>query len=160
MKYQHQFILDRQYYTEVYEQTAIKKTGWQAYKKAIVLFLFGLFVSAFATNAKLIHLSYFIVGLGVVEALSVRFAKTWWLWRQLMSKAANNPVELTIDEQGIAINSAYINQQLNWSEISSVEQSSQGYIFNQGAMRHYLSKSALSDEVVAFINSQGLKQDK
>jgi len=154
VKYQHKFILDRQYYTEVYEQTAEKKIGWQAYKKAIILFLVGLFVSAFATNAKFIHLSYFVVGLGVVEALSVRFGQTWWVWRQLMSRAANNPAELTVDDEGISINSAYIHQTLNWPEITSVTQSTKGFVFVKDGARHYLSKSTLTPESISFIESQ------
>ncbi|GLX81589.1 YcxB family protein [Thalassotalea eurytherma] len=151
MPFHHQFILDRQYYTEVYEQTAQKPQGWPAYRKAIILLILGLVASSFATTAKFIHLSYFVIGLAVVEALAVRFAKTWWLWRQLISKAANNPVDLTLDEQGINITSAYLNQQLNWQNITNVVENEYGFILEQTGNRHYLSKKGLAQEAIAYV---------
>ena len=154
MPFHHQFILDRQYYTEVYEQTAKKPEGWSAYRKAIVLLALGLLASSFATTAKFIHLSYFVIGLAVVEALAVRFSQTWWLWRQLISKAANNPVELTLDEQGITITSAYLNQQLNWADISGVLENEKGFILEQAESRHYLSKKGLALDAIAFVTEK------
>jgi len=150
----HQFILDRQYYTEVYQQTATPAQGWQAYKKAMILLLVGLVASSMATTAKYIHLSYFVIGLAVVDALSVRFAQTWWLWRQLISKAANNPVNVEITEQGITITSAYLNQTIEWGSVTEAQETEKGFIFTQTEQRHYLSKFQLAQETQDFIRSQ------
>lgn len=146
------FTLDKAYFIECYEQTALKPKGVAAYKKAIFLLILGV-VSWFIAPQYQV-LAYFMMALSGIEVCSVIFAKTWWLWRQLLSKAANEQAELTIDEEGVKTHCAHINSTLLWRDINNIESTSAGFILHHDHGRNYLSAKQLNDNVIAFINQQ------
>lgn len=150
--YSTQFILDKAYFLECYAETAIIKSGITAYKKAIILFLLGMFATVIAQEHK--ALALFIVVLSFVEALSVYFAQIWWVWRQLLSKSGNTSVELVIDEQGIATSSRVNKLAMNWLDITNIQITDVGVIFLHANARHYLSRKCLSQEAITFIDEK------
>jgi hypothetical protein len=151
--YSTSFTLNKAYFTECFEQTVTAKTGFQAYIKALVLFSLGIVVSALTDQYA--HLSFFIVVLSVIEACSVYFQKTWWVWRQLLSRAANNEVKLVLDEQAITTSSSSHQLSINWQNVSEIITTEKGYIIchqqNNKLHRTYLSRAVLSEQADQYI---------
>lgn len=144
------FVLDKAFYQECYDQSANKLTGLKAYIKAIFLLILGFATSAFG---QLGHLSMFIIVLSIVEAMSIYWQQTWWVWRQLISKESNSQVTLNIDEQGIKTKTTYHQLELNWSIIHKIELTEKGGIFHYDKGRYYLSFSYLSESAIDYVKS-------
>lgn len=144
------FQLNKAFYHECFEQSANKTAGIKAYTKALVLLILG-----FATSAigQLGHLSMFIIVLSIVEAMSVYWQQTWWVWRQLIAKESNSEVSLTIDDEGIKTNTPYHQLTLTWSIIHQITLTEKGCIFHYDKGRYYLSFSHLNDEAVNFVKA-------
>lgn len=147
-----EFLLDKAHFQECFDETALVKVGKKAYYKSIFLLVLGLFAASFAQEYK--SLALFIFVLSAIEALSVFFAKQWWVWRQQLSRAANNKVTLIIDNKGIATNAVHKNLEVSWSSVSEVQQTAQGIIVVHSAGRSYLSRQHLSEEAVNFIEKK------
>ena len=144
------FQLNKAFYHECFEQSANKTAGIKAYTKALVLLILG-----FATSAigQLGHLSMFIIVLSIVEAMSVYWQQTWWVWRQLIAKESNSEVSLTIDDEGIKTNTPYHQLTLTWSIIHQITLTEKGCIFHYDKGRYYLSFSHLNVEAVNFVKA-------
>ena len=143
------FMLDKAHFQECYDQTAVIKRGLIAYRKSIILFVLGMLASAIAQQHK--ALALFVVVLSAVDAASVYFAKPWWVWRQLLSRAANTNVHLVIDNKGIATNSVNHKLEVTWQEINQITSTSAGIIIHHQQGRSYLSKLYLSAEAIDYI---------
>lgn len=146
--YQTEFVLDRSHYEECFDETAKPMIGRRPYAKALGFVIFGFILIAMPVEDVI---GYLFIALAAVEGLSVKFRRPWWLWRQLMSKAANHQVNFCLDDEGIKITSDYVNQQINWSQIDSIETTTRGYLLNIGKGRSYVSRRILNDEANAFI---------
>ncbi len=144
------FLLDKAFYHECYEQSANKSTGVKAYSKAMIIFALAF---AASTLGEFAHLSMFIFTLSIVEAMSVYWQQTWWVWRQMISKESNSEVTLTIDEQGIKTKTQYHELELNWSIIHDIKLTEKGFILCYDKGRYYLSFGHLSEPAVAFVKS-------
>ncbi len=142
------YILDKTHFNECFDESVKIDNSLKPYTKAIGFFFIGVALLLTNTNA---YASWFLVGLGVVEALNVKFNKTWWLWRQMMSKAAGNEVSLTVNEQGVITHSLYVNSKISWDDTSEIEATKQGFLIKHSGGTSYLSRSTLSSEAIAFI---------
>ncbi|QBY03876.1 YcxB family protein [Thalassotalea sp. HSM 43] len=153
MKFEHTFTLDKAHYQECFEQSDhLRQQGPKRYIKAVFLFALGFFISAANIEKLSGHLGYFFYVLGLVEILSVRFAKGWWVTRQMFSKAAGNEVALTIDQEGIHTKSDFVDNLLTWSDISASEVTDKGLILLlKVGGTSYLSRSVLSEQSYQFI---------
>lgn len=153
------FILDKAHYTECYTETSTLSHDKQTYFKASILTVFGLFI-LLATPVNP-YTAWFVIALGILETVSVYYHKPWWVMRQMLSKASNSEVNLTIDDQGILIESFHINNRILWADVTSVTKTDLGFIinFNLGksftgkdiASKNYISKGCLSDAAIKFI---------
>ncbi|NKF49939.1 YcxB family protein [Shewanella sp. WXL01] len=159
--FQARYTLDKAYFAECFDQTASIPTGKKPFYKAIGFAIAGLLlITVFASLASdelvqnTYYLGYFFIGLAVVEVFSIKFKRTWWLWRQMMSKAAGNPLTLTIDEQGIHSYSDFINHKLSWQQITSHTESEVGFTLQVDQQKQYLSKRELSEECIEFVREQ------
>lgn len=144
------FQLNKAFYQECFEQSANKTTGLKAYFKALVLLTLGFASSAIG---KLGHLSMFIIVLSIVEAMSVYWQQTWWVWRQLIAKESNSEVTLIIDDEGIKTKTPYHQLTLNWPIINKISLTEKGCILHYDKGRYYLSFSHLSDDAITFVKS-------
>lgn len=149
------FVLDKSHFSETFDASVPPIEGVKPYTKAILIALFGV-VLLYGTPVSG-YLAWFIICLGAVEALSVKFRKAWWLWRQLLSRSANSPVELKMDESGIYWQSAYVNNQLRWDELNRIESTEAGWLLHSQAGRTYLSNRCLNDEALAFLQRQSTR---
>ena len=147
--YSKSYILDKSHYSETFDESVIVDTSKTVYFKSGVLAIFGLTILLF-TNVNP-YAAWFIVALGALEALSIRFKKPWWLARQMMSKAANAEMTLTINEKKITSKSFYVNHVILWSEVRKLEPTTQGWLVIHSLGRNYISNRCLSDEATAFL---------
>ena len=103
------FILDKAHFSECFEQS-VTATILKSYRKAAIIALLGLILLFVVSSNN--YVSFFVIALAAIEALGVKYKKTWWLWRQMLSKASNHKVELLVDSNGITTTSFHINSQL------------------------------------------------
>jgi|TARA_B110000914_G_C15422496_1_gene427295 hypothetical protein len=148
------YILDKSHFSETFDESVTLDHTKTVYFKSIVLAVFGLAILLFTVVNP--YAAWFIVALGAIEALSIRFRKSWWLARQLISKAANADVKLTIDDKGVSSKSFYVESNISWADITKIEQTAQGWLLYHCAGKNYLSARCLSEAAVAFINTQAL----
>jgi|TARA_B110000116_G_scaffold263860_1_gene270927 hypothetical protein len=153
------FILDKAHYTECYTQSSTLTHDKKTYFKANVLTVFGLII-LLATPVNP-YAAWFVIALGLLESISVYYHKPWWVIRQMLSKASNSKVKLTIDEQGILTESFHINSRILWPDVTLITETGLGFVisFSLGksltgkdiASKSYISKACLSEQASAFI---------
>ncbi|MFT5692117.1 MAG: hypothetical protein ACI92E_001448 [Oceanicoccus sp.] len=148
------YVLDKSHFSETFDESITVNKAKSVYFKSIGLTLLGVAILLFTEiNA---YAACFIVGLGVLEALSIRFRKSWWLTRQMISKAANTELTLTIDEKGVSSKSFYVESRFLWSEIRKIEQTAQGWLLHHAGGKNYLSGRSLSETAKEFLSAQAL----
>ena len=146
------YKLDKSHFSETYDESVSIDTSSNRYLKSIAFALIGLVliyvpdVSGF--------LAWFFIALGVVDALSVKYQKAWWLFRQMLSKAANNELTLTIDEQGVSTKSPMVESLLRWSDIVDIQPTDRGWLLHMEKGKYYLSNRCLSEQATAYITSK------
>ena len=140
------FILDKAHFQECYSQSSTVDRSSKAYLKASILTAFGLFILFFTpVNA---YAAWFVIALGILEALSVYYNQAWWVLRQMLSKSSGSEVKLTIDEQGVLSESFYHTGRILWQDITEVTTTPLGIVLHftvgKNKSKSYLSKSCLS----------------
>lgn len=151
--YHTSFVLDKAHFSECFDQST-KATVAKDYLKAAIVGVLGLVLVLWVDVDK--YFAYFVVALAAIEGLSVYYKKTWWLWRQMISKAYDHKVEIEINDKGIITKSFHINSELLWGDVTHVEATDSGLLIHHKNGVNYLSNSYLSDEVIAFVS--GLKR--
>lgn len=139
------FTLDKAHFNECYSQSNTVDRSLNAYFKAGVLMLFGLIILLFTpVNG---YAAWFVVALGILEALAIYYSQPWWVLRQMLSKASGSEVTVTIDEEGVLTESYYNNGRILWSDVFNIKETSLGFVlsFNVGkrTSKSYLSKGYL-----------------
>ncbi|WP_295893517.1 YcxB family protein [uncultured Vibrio sp.] len=148
-----EYTIDKRFYAECYDQTSRPIEFPKAYLKGMIFLLFGAVLVLF----KLLpsgHVGWFFIVLSVIEACSLYFKRTWWLWRQTLSLSTGSKVVFEVDSNGVSYKNRKNTRTLAWSDIDQIEQSDLGLIFHIGKNRQYVSKSCLNDEAIAFILKQ------
>ena len=153
------FILDKAHYTECYTQSSTLTHDKKTYFKANVLTVFGLFI-LFATPVNP-YVAWFVIALGLLETISIYYHKPWWVARQMLSKASNSEVKLTIDEEGILTESFHLSKRILWTDVTAITKTELGFLIHytlgkglsgkEIASKSYISTSCLSAEAVAFM---------
>lgn len=147
------FVLNKAHFNECYTQSNTIDRSAKAFLKSGVLMIFGLYLLLFTqVNA---YAAWFVIALGILEAVSLYYHQPWWVIRQMLSKASNSEVTITIDEQGVLSESFYHTGRILWENITDLKESALGFviIFNidKSSGKSYLSKSYLSAEAQAYI---------
>lgn len=147
------FTLDKAHFNECYSESNTLELSAKTFFKSGVLMMFGLTILLFTPVNS--YAAWFIIALGILEAVSLYYSQPWWVLRQMLSKASNSEVKLTIDEQGVLSESFYHNGRILWQDITLIEETSLGYVlhFNVGKNtgKSYLSKSYLTSDAQLFI---------
>jgi len=146
------FILNKAYFNECYSESVIADTSFRAYFKSIVLTLVGLALLLFTQITP--YATWFIIALGLLEAVSVFYHQPWWVIRQMLSKASNSEVTLLIDDNGISTQSFYLSSQILWSDVENIQQTTLGFLIKHLNGRTYLSASTLSNSMRNFLLSK------
>lgn len=148
------YILDKSHFSETFDESNALDNSKKAYLKGILLALLGLAILIFSEIHP--YIAWFIIALGGLEVLSIRFRKSWWLSRQLISKAANTELTLTINTQGVYTRSFSVESEISWANVSKIEQTSQGWLLYHAGGKSYLSNRCLSESAKVFIETQAL----
>mgnify|MGYP000020554553 CR=1 FL=1 len=160
VSYTSKFTLDKAHFNECYSQSATLTLCANAFLKSAILVLFGVIILLFTpVNA---YAGWFVVALGILEALSLYYHQPWWVLRQMLSKASGSEVTLTLDEQGVLSESFYQNDRILWQDITTIDETSLGYVlhFNIGKSvgKRYVSKACLSSQAQDYIRSKAPSQ--
>ena len=152
------FILDKAHFNECYSESTTLELSPKSFFKSVVLMAFGLIILLFTpVNA---YAAWFIIALGILEAVSLYYSQPWWVIRQMLSKASNSEVTLTIDEQGVLSESFYHKGRILWQDVTSIEETKLGYVVHfkagKNTSKSYLSKANLSSEAHLYIQSKEL----
>ncbi|MGF1703491.1 YcxB family protein [Photobacterium makurazakiensis] len=148
-----EYSLDKTFFAECYDQTSRPTEFPKDYLKGIIFLLFGVVLLEFELLPSG-YVGWFFIVLSIVEAFSIYFKRTWWLWRQAFSTSSGSKVVFQVDSNGVSYKSGKNTRSIAWSEIDQLEQSDLGFILHMGKLRQYVSKSCLNDEVIAFIVEQ------
>jgi hypothetical protein len=146
------FVLDKAHFRECFSNSVVAKHSLVAYGKAIILLLIGSLLLYFTDIGG--YFSYFVIVLGIVEALSIYYQQSWWVTRQMLSRNANSEVTLTLDETGIHSQSAHLNTLILFQDISEVNNTKNGLILVHTKGRSYISQTCLSAQARAFLSSK------
>jgi hypothetical protein len=147
------FTLDKPHFNECYSQSnTIDRTN-KAYLKSGILTVFGLVLLLFSdVNA---YAAWFVIALGLLEGISLYYHQPWWVMRQMLSRASNSEVTVTIDEKGILSDSFYNKSMILWEDMTEVKESELGFVimFTVGKSngKSYLSKSCLSNDAQTYV---------
>lgn len=148
------YTLDRSHFSETYDESITASNAKTLYLKSIVLIVLGLATLLYTEISPFV--AWFIVALGFLEVLSIRFRKPWWLARQMMSKAASTELTLTIDENSVSSKSFYVESKITWVEIKKIKKTTQGWLLYSATGKNYLSDRCLSDAAKEFVSAQAL----
>ncbi|MDR8524942.1 YcxB family protein [Shewanella fidelis] len=149
--YTTQYTLDKSHFSECFDESAVVDNSIKAYRKAIIFAVVGTALMLTNING---YASWFLIALSALEALSVKFRKPWWLMRQMISKAANNEVTLTINESGISNDSFYVQGTILWDDIIEFTETKQGFLLKQAKGVSYLSKRSLDETAIQFVKDK------
>ncbi|HCG7746679.1 TPA: YcxB family protein [Vibrio parahaemolyticus] len=148
-----EYTLDKPFFAECYDQTSQPVKFPQAYLKGMLFLIFGVVLLEFELLPNG-YVGWFFIVLSVIEACSVYFKRTWWLWRQTISSSRGSKVVFDVNADGVRYKSGKIDRSLAWSEIDQLEQTDLGFILHLGKQRQYISKSCLNEEVITFMVEQ------
>ena len=144
-------MLDRDYFTECFEQSANTTTNFATFRLAILFFVMAAVFFMLETKAVA---AWFLLALGAVELLSIRYKRGWWVARQMISRAAGSTVNLRIDEQGIFTESTHNQLSIHWEDIVEIKATEKGFVIVHVKGVNYLSKKGLGDEVLGLLNEK------
>lgn len=150
------FTLDKAHFNECYRESTTLDLSAKAFFKSSVLMLFGLTLLLFTSVDA--YAAWFVVALGILEALSIYYSQPWWVLRQMLSRASNSEVTLTVDEQGVLSESFYHNGRILWQDITTINETNFGFVLHfkagKSTGKSYLSKSCLSNDAQQYIISK------
>lgn len=148
-----EYTLDKTFFAECYDQTSLPAKFPKAYLKGTLFLLFGVALLQFELLPSG-YVGWFFIVWSIIEAFSVYYKRSWWLWRQTFSMSSGSRVVFQVDSNGVSYKSGKNTRSIAWSEIHRLEQSDLGFIFHMGKQRQYVSKSCLNDETIAFMVDQ------
>jgi len=147
------FTLDKAHFNECYSQSNTVDRSVNAYLKAGILMIFGLIILLFTpVNG---YAAWFVIALGILEALAIYYSQPWWVLRQMLSKASGSEVTLTIDELGVLSESFYHNGRILWSDVCEIQDTDLGFVLHftagKSKSKSYLSKEYLSKSAQEYV---------
>lgn len=142
------YILNREYFTECFDESANTAIGLKTYRQAILLIIGA---SIFFVMDIEVYVAWFLLALGGVELLSIRYRRSWWVARQMLSRAAGSKVSIWIDDQGIFTDSTYHQKSILWDDIAEIKSTEKGFIVIHNQGTSYLSKNGLDKVFLDFL---------
>jgi len=142
------YTLNREYFSECFDESANTEISLKTYRQAIFfIFVAGLFF-IMEINA---YVVWFLICLTGVELLSIRYKRSWWVTRQMISRAAGSEISIRIDDQGIFTKGTYHQQGMLWNDIAEIKNTDKGFLILHSGGTSYLSRKGLNDDALALI---------
>lgn len=151
LDYRCEYRLDRDYFTECFDESKPPSKGLHAYRKAALLLITALGLSFTEISP---YAFWFLLAMAGVEFLSVRYQRSWWITRQMFSRAAGSQIQLTLSDEGMSTESPLYQQCISWAEITEIDETEHGFIITYTRGRNYLSKQALSLEASDYLRQK------
>jgi len=142
------YILNREYFSECFDESANTTNSLKTYRLAI---LFSLVAGVLFTMESELYVAWFVLCLSGVELLSIRYKRSWWITRQMFSRAAGSKVNIRIDDQGIFTDSAHHQKSMLWNDITEIRNTEKGFVIGHNSGVHYLSRSGLSESILTLL---------
>lgn len=145
------YILNREYFSECFDESANTATSLKTYRQAILFIIVAgvLFVMEYSA-----YVAWFLLCIGGVELLSIHYKRSWWIARQMLSRAAGSKVNIRIDDQGIFTDSIYHQQGMLWNDIAEIRSTEKGFVIIHNSGTSYLSRSGLDEGVLALLTAK------
>jgi len=150
-RYCSDYRLDRDYFTECFDESNQRKNNLRAYRKAGLLFTVAIGLSFTDINP---YASWFLLAMATVEFLSIRYQRSWWIARQMFTRAAGSEIKLTLDAAGINTENPLFQQFITWAEITAIEETERGFIIESSRGRSYLSKKSMSVDASDYLQQR------
>jgi hypothetical protein len=141
------YTLNREYFSECFDQTA-NTTTLKTYRQAILFIVAASILFVMNIEA---YIAWFLACIGGVELLSIRFKRSWWITRQMLSRAAGNVVTIRLDDQGIYTDSAHHQQAILWNDITEIKPTEKGFVITHTGGSSYLSKQVLDEDALVLL---------
>ena len=152
LDYQTTFILDKSHFNECYEESVQTATFARLYGKGLALLIVGTSLVLFSELNP--YAAWFIFSLGVLELISTRYKKAWWVARQMLSKVAKAEVTLKMNADYIHISSFYNDNKMLFNDIEQIVPTANGWLITHNSVRHYIANRCLSEPAIAFLQSK------
>lgn len=146
------YILNREYFSECFDQTANTTASFKTYRLAIAL---AALASALFLMESEVYIAWFLLCLSGVELLSIRYKRGWWITRQMLSRAAGTKVNIRINDQGIFTDSPHYQQSMLWDDITDIKSTERGFMISLDSGSSYLSRSGLDEEFLTLLAARG-----
>jgi len=142
------YTLNREYFSECFDESANTATSLKTYRQAIFFtFAAGLFF-VMEINA---YVVWFLICMTGVELLSIRYKRSWWITRQMISRAAGSEISIRIDDHGIFTKGTYHQQDMPWSDIAEIKSTDKGFLILHNSGTSYLSRNGLNENTLALL---------
>jgi hypothetical protein len=145
------YILDREYFSECFDESANPATSFKTYRQAILFIIVAGVCFVMVFNA---YVVWFFLCLSIVELLSIRYKRSWWITRQMLSRAAGSKVNILIDDRGIFTHSTYHQQGILWNDIAEINSTEKGFVVIHKSGTNYLSRSGIDEGVLALLDAK------
>lgn len=145
------YVLNRDYFSECFDESANTTTSVKTYVKAIGLIIMASVIYAMDIE---IYVAAFLLCLGVVELLSIRYKRSWWINRQMLSRAAGSKVVVRVNDQGIFTDSTHHQQGIHWGDIDEIKGTEKGFLVKHTSGTSYLSKSGLDEDTLILLTGK------
>ncbi|UUO24127.1 YcxB family protein [Colwellia sp. M166] len=152
LDYRTTFILDKSHFNECYEESVQAQTFVRLYGKGLALLVVGAGLVLFSELNP--YAAWFVFSLGVLELVSTRYKKSWWVARQMLSKVAKAEVTLKINQNSIHISSFYNDNKMLFKDIECLAPTTNGWLITHNSVRHYISNRCLSESAKAFLQAK------
>ena len=155
MEYKFNIELNKEYYSECFEQAFKYDNKWKNINYLISLIFISL-GTIFIINAKaLTFTSSVLIVIGFYELFDSYFKKIFWVKRQMSNKTANTEVEMIITEEAFLTKGKYSEGNMLWKGMDRILDTPKGLtIWPQKGIKIYIPKIKLNDEVVNHVLSK------
>ncbi|MEM7222235.1 MAG: YcxB family protein [Pseudomonadota bacterium] len=141
--------------SESFDQARRYGSRWHLVELVIgvVFIVGGLVLFAYADWASALPLA--LVAIGVFEIFSSRIKKFFWLRKHGRSKAANQKIEMSFDDEGFETKSSYSHARMTWNGVEKCVRTPKGILlWPQKGVYIYISEEAAGADAIAFIESK------
>ena len=150
------YILNREYFTECFDESVDTTISLKTYRTVILLVVLASVFFALESDA---HIAWFLLALGAVELLSIRYKRGWWVARQMLSRRAGSRVNIRIDDQGIYSDSSHHQQSILWNDIDELKATEKGFIVIHKGGTNYLSRKGLDKNYLDLLAEKSSAND-
>jgi hypothetical protein len=142
------YILNRDYFSECFDESASTVTGLKKYRQAIFFIIVACLFYLMDIES---YVVWFLVCLTVIELLSIRYKRSWWITRQMLSRTAGSRINIRIDDQGIFTEGTYHQQNMAWNDITEIKSTDKGFVILHNSVTNYLSRNGLNENALALL---------